>query len=179
MKIKTQYLIIIATIILVYTFGFYIAYDQDPLDIVYPSESAILDSNDFLVEFASGKLSIGSSSWEEVMKVLPDGKILGMSTIYSPANIDILLTFTEDENILCKLHITDPDIATSRNVKIGDSFSKVVECYGPNYATVSKRGDRDYFDAVYYNDENNHSIVFQVRNNVVERIVLQNEPILK
>ncbi|NLB88423.1 MAG: hypothetical protein GX790_04235 [Syntrophomonadaceae bacterium] len=179
MKMKKEYLIILITVVLVYAFGFYIANNQDPLDIVYPNEDAILDSNDFLVEFANGKLAIGSSSWEEVVQVFPEGKMLGMSTIYSPANIDALLTFTEDENILCRLHITDPSIATSRNIKTGDSFSKVVETYGPNYASVSKRGNKDDFDAVYYCKENDNSIVFQIRNNVVERIVLQNDPVIK
>lgn len=178
MKIKNQYLIIIAIVIAVYAFGFYIASNQEPLDIVYPTEDTILENNDFLVEFANGKLAIGSSSWEEVVQVFPEGKMLGMSTIYSPANIDALLTFTEDENILCILHISDPSITTSRNVKTGDTFSKVVEEYGPNYASVSKAGNKVDFDAVYGTD-NGGSIVFQVRNNVVNRIVLQNDPVLK
>lgn len=177
MKINNQYLIIIAIVGAVYAFGFYIANNQDPLEIVYPSEDTILENNDFLVEFASGTLNIGSSSWEEVVQVLPQGKMLGMSTIYSPEDIDALLTFTEEENILCKLHISDPNIVTSRNVKAGDPFSKVIEEYGPNYASVSKQGNKVDFDAVYGTD-NGNSIVFQVRNNIVNRIVLQHDPLV-
>lgn len=179
MKVKTEHLIVILTVVVVYVFGFYIANNQDPLDIVYPVEETILDSNDFLIELASGTLSIGSSTWDEVIEVLPEGKMLGMSTIYSPADIDALLTFTEDENILCKLHITDPNIVTSRNVKVGDTFDKVVESYGSNYASVARKGHSEDFDAVYYSTDNDNSIVFQIRNNVVERIILQKDPVIK
>lgn len=177
MRFKNQYLIIITIVVVVYALGFYIANNQEPLDIMYPSEDTILNNDDFLVSFPKGELEIGSSSWEVVEQVLPEGKILGMSTIYSPQNIDCLLTFTEDENMLCKLHISDASIVTNRNVKVGDEFSVVIGAYGNNYASVSKKGNKTDFDAVYGAD-NSNSIVFQVRDNKVSKIILQKDPIL-
>ena len=175
MNKRYQYLIVIMIVVVVYAFGFYIANHQDPLDIVYPDTDTILGKNDFLVDFSTGQLKIGISDWDEVVQVLPQGKMLGMSTIYSPENLDILLTFTEDENILCKLHISDSSIMTNRAIKVSDPFSKVVEAYGPNYASVSKKGDKDNFDAAYGAD-NSTSIIFQIRNNLVSKIILQRDP---
>ncbi|HZK43568.1 MAG TPA: hypothetical protein VFC73_04700 [Syntrophomonadaceae bacterium] len=178
MKKRNQYLIVIAIIVLVYSFGFYIAKNQEPLEVTYPNEDAILDNEDFMINFPDGKLAVGLSDWFEVENVLPEGKMLGMSTVYSPKDIDCLLSFTKKENILYKLHLENTDIITNRNIKTGDPFSKVIDAYGPNYSSVSKKGNKNNFDATYGAD-NNNNIVFQVRNNVVNKIILQSNPILK
>lgn len=178
MSKRQQYLIVIAIVIIVYTFGFYIANNQEPLDIVYPNENTILSSDDFLVDFAEGQVNVGCTQWNDAMQVIPQGKTLGMSTIYKPEKFDVLLTFTEHENILCKLHITDTHVATNRNVKVNDSFSKVVEAYGENYAYVAKKGEKDNFD-IAYGAEHTDCIFFQIRDNQVSKIILQKDPQLK
>ena len=95
-----------------------------------------------------------------------------MSTIYRPDNLDCLLTFTEEENILHKAHINDPGLCTSRGIKLGDSMTRVVDTYGKNYASVFESGNQKDIDMVYGYD-NNNSIVFQIRNNKVNKIILQ------
>lgn len=178
MNNRMQYLIVIAIVIIVYTFGFSIANDREPLDIVYPSQNTILSSNDFSVNFAEGQVTVGSTEWDEVMKIIPRGKTLGMSTIYKPENSDDLLSFTKHENILCKMHISDNIVSTNRGIKVSDPFSKVVEVYGIDYAYAAKKGATDNFD-IAYGAEHSDCIFFQIRDNQVSKIILQKDPQLK
>lgn len=175
MRNKYQYLIIIAIVVIVYTFGFYIANNQEPLEIIYPSENTILDDGDFIITLPQGQVKVGSSSWEEIENILPSGKILGMSTIYSSNDTDCLFTFTKHENILSKIHISDSSIETNRQIRVGDAFDKVIAAYGSNYASVSKVNNKADFDIVYGADHTS-DIFFHIRDNIVAKIILQNEP---
>jgi len=142
------------------------------LKVVYPEQPAILDNNDFSLDTGQGLLSLGVSSWDDVQQIWPQGKNLGMSTIYKPANTDLLITFTKEENILTKVHLNDDQFSTFRGIKVGDDFSLVKKAYGDNYAFIEDPGNSDNFDAVY-GEDNDNSIVFQVRNNTVSKIVIQ------
>ena len=178
MKNKYQYLIVIAIVVIVYTCGFHIAYDQEALDIIYPEEFTSLATDDFTIKSANGNIIVGNSTFEDVEKAFPNGKILGMSTIYSLGQEDCLFSFTKKENTLNKIHISNNNIATSKGIQVGDSFAKVVEAYGSNYASVSKCNNKTDFDIVY-GAEHTSNIFFHIRSETVAKIILQNEPVLK
>ncbi len=177
MKTKYQILCVIAIVVIVYTIGFYIANNQEPLEVVYPSEDTILSIDDFTVNLPQGQVIVGSFAWDEVKHILPNGKTLGRSTIYSPVDFDCLFTFSKKENILSRIHISEEEVFTSRDICIGDNFDKVVTAYGENYSSVSKVGNTKDFD-VAYGADNNSSIFFHIRDNKVNKIILQNEPSL-
>ncbi len=177
MKNKYQILCVIAIVVIVYTVGFYIANHQEPLEIVYPPEDTILSIDDFTVNLPQGQVMVGSFAWDEVKHILPNGKTLGRSTIYSPVDFDCLFTFSKKGNILSKIHISEQQVSTSRNICIGDNFDKVVTAYGENYSYVSKVGDTTNFD-VAYGADNDSSIFFHIRDNKVNKIIVKNEPSL-
>lgn len=156
--------------------GAMVAGSKEPLNIHYPEQFAVLADEDFQLTWQDHTLDIGSTPGETVMDYYPDGYMLGLSTIFSLNKDNILFTFTEDENILHRVHIENPDLPTSRGIRVGDSFESVIERYGSQYAWVDN-GQADDFDAVYGSD-NSRCIVFQVRDGLIKRIVLQNDPLL-
>ena len=169
---KKEYALIIFIVILIAGAAYYISKDHAQLQTVVSKNQVLLDEQDFLVKIDRNNLSIGTSTQDEVLKILPQGKTLGMSTIYKLESPDCLLTFNKDGKILQKLHIYSQDIPTKRGIKVGDSFALVIEKYGPNYSSVGYPGKPKDFDAVYGADNN---IVFQVRNDKVKAIILQKE----
>lgn len=148
------------------------------LNYHYPDQFLLLEDGDFKLTWQQHAVQIGSTPGEEVMKQFPQGHMLGISTIFSttPDN-SLLFTFTEKDNIVYKAHIESADLTTSRGVRAGDSFNKAIQLYGESYAWVDA-GQSEDFDAVYGSD-NSRCIVFQVRNGLIQRIVLQNDPTLK
>jgi len=165
---------VIVIVLVVYAFGFYISSRAPQIEIIYPEQDTILSEQDYQIETTNGIIIIGKSTWDEVIKVFPDWKNLGMSTIMRPANQGCLLTFSEDENILIKIHIDGTKLTSPRGIKVGDSYTKILEKYGNNFTQVKKVGqDRD-FDMIYgLNREN--SVTFKISNNIVERIIIQRE----
>lgn len=169
---KKEYALIIFFVVLIAGAAYYISQDHVKLQTVVSKNQVVLKEQDFLVKIGQNDLSIGTSTRDEVLKIFPRGKTLGMSTIYKPENSDCLLTFNRDEEILQKLHILNQDIPTNRGIKVGDPFALVTEKYGPNYSSVGRPGKPKDFDAVYGTGNN---IVFQIRNDKVEAIILQYE----
>jgi len=169
---KKEYRIVLLIVAFAAIIGFISSSHRSKLEVVYPEQNAILTDQDFRIETNNGILQIGNSCFDEVKSIFPEGQILGMSTIYKPKTLDCLLTFTEDENILHKMHINTPVLNTSRGVKVGDPFAKAVEKYGKDYAYVKLSGKAGDFDAVYGNNDN---IIFQVRKNSIVKIVLEKE----
>lgn len=169
---KKEYALIIFFVVLIAGAAYYISQDHVRLQTVIAKNQVMLDEQDFLIKIGQHNLSIGTSTRAEVLKIFPQGKTLGMSTIYKPENSDCLLTFNRDEEILQKLHIFSQDIPTNRGVKVGDSFNLVTEKYGPNYSSVGYPGKPKDYDAVYGTGNN---IIFQVRDDKVNAIILQYE----
>ncbi|MDD3267700.1 MAG: hypothetical protein PHX14_00130 [Syntrophomonadaceae bacterium] len=169
---KKEYGLVIFFVLFIASAAFFIAKDHAQLQTVVSKEQLLLGDEDFIVKVGPNDLFIGSSTREEVLKMLPRGKTLGMSTIYKPESPDCLLTFNEDEEILQKIHIYNQDIQTKRGAKVGDAFTLVTEKYGPNYSSVGYPGKAKDFDAVYGAGNN---IIFQVRDDKVKTIILQKE----
>ncbi|MDD3852100.1 MAG: hypothetical protein PHD40_00415 [Syntrophomonadaceae bacterium] len=172
---RKEFTVVIIIAVLVFIFGVYISQNQAKLVTEYPQQSIELEDTDFMFTYNNNTLKIGSSASADVLKVFPHGEILGLSTIYSPNDLDCLFTFTEHSDILHKMHISDDQIITARGAKVGESFDSVVDKYGQSYASVHKVDNLHDFDAVYGND-NNRCIVFQVRGGLVTKIILQKDP---
>lgn len=171
---KREYRSVLLLVIAIGIAAFFIARARPELQIVYPEQDTILSQEDFSVNINGQVLELGSESRDRVIEVLPEGKMLGRSTIYQLDDPYCLLTFTRDEDILVKVHIESPEIPTQRGNKVGDPFSAVQQKYGEYFTWVSKSGQEEDFDAIYGSD-NENSITFQVRQNKVSRIILQKE----
>lgn len=172
---RREVLIIIIIVAVTACLGLSVAGSRDSLNIHYPDQFAVLDDEDFQLGWRDHTVNIGSTPAETVMEYYPFGYMLGISTIFSLDKDNVLFTFTEEENILQKAHIDNPDIFTYRGIQVSDPFNLVVKQYGEQYAWVDN-GSPDDFDAVYGSD-NSRCIVFQVRDGLVKRIVLQNDPL--
>lgn len=168
--IKKEYAIVVIVIVIAAVIGLAVRFSQPGIEIVYPEQNTELAVQDFLIKTEQGDISVGVSSWEQVTALFPEGEMLGLSTIYRPAANDCLFQFTEDENILNKMHIITEYFITNRGVKVGDPFSDVEKRYGLNYATVTSNDKPDYFEAIYGGENN---IVFHIQNNNVIKIIIQ------
>ncbi|HQA49786.1 MAG: hypothetical protein ACOX6F_02085 [Syntrophomonadaceae bacterium] len=173
---RREMVIITVIITIAFALGLFVASSRDSLNIHYPDKFAVLDDADFDLAWRDHELHIGSTPGETVMEYYPFGYMLGFSTIFTLNEDHILLTFTEDENILHRAHIENPALPTYRGIRVNDPFDLVVEQYGEQYAWVDN-GNPDDFDAVYGSD-NSRCIIFQVRQGLVRRIVLQNDPLI-
>jgi hypothetical protein len=171
---RREIMVIVVIIVAVACLGLSVAGSRDKLNIHYPDQFAVLDDQDFQLDWRSHLVELGSTPGETVMKHYPYGSMLGISTIFSLNTDDILFTFTEDENILHRAHIDNPNLPTFRGIRVGDSFDVAIAKYGQQYAWVDN-GNTEDFDAVF-GDDNSRCIVFQVRQGQIVRIVLQNDP---
>ncbi|MEN6463415.1 MAG: hypothetical protein ABFC94_18860 [Syntrophomonas sp.] len=169
---KKEYMMVLVLLLLILGAGLIMSSRHSELVFKYPDHPAILNTNDFSVNTGNGILEIGKSSFADVAKLYPQGRTLGMSTVYSPKNSGCLFTFSKKSNILITIHINTNQTSTFRHITLNDSFASVVKAYGKNYARVSQKGDTANFDAVYGAES---SIVFQIRNNLVKKIIIQKE----
>lgn len=169
---RKEYMIVLVLILIAVGAGLFMSSRHNVLEYKYPDQPAILDNSDYIVNTDHGVLEVGKSSFDKVAALYPQGKTLGMSTVYAPKNSGCLFTFSKKENILIKAHISSNQALTYRNITINDPFASVVKAYGKNYARVSQKGEAADFDAVYGSE---NSIVFQVRHNLVKKIIIQRE----
>lgn len=169
MSAKKDYIIVATIFILVLTLGFFLSNRHQRLVNEYPAKLAVLETNDFLLHYDQADLLVGQASWEDVTRTYPQGKTLGMSTVYRPQGLQATFTFTKNSNILSKVDITGPGIATYRGVAVNDPFSKVVQQYGSGFIRSYLKDDPKIFDAVF---GSKHYIVFHVEDNIVKKIVL-------
>ncbi len=161
-------------VVLIFSFGFYISSSSPRVEIITPEKDTILAEQDYHVDTGNGILIMGKSSWDEVSSVYPMLKDLGMSTIFRPDRHNCLLTFTEEDNILVKIHIDGNTPASSRGVRVGDPYSLVEEHYGKYYTLIKNTGNDKDFDMVYGENRSN-SITFKIKNQRVNRIIVQRE----
>ena len=159
-------------LVLVFAFGFYISSRSPGVEISTPEKDTILSEQDYQVDTGNGILTMGKSTWDEVALVYPEGKNLGMSTIFRPKRHNCLLTFSEDENILIKMHIDGDEPASPRGVRVGDPYNLVEEGYGNDYTLIKNTGNDKDFDIVYGENRSN-SITFKIKNQRVNRIIVQ------
>lgn len=165
--IKITLLITFFTVI-----GLAVLFTQPALVVDYPENDTVLTAEDFIVRNDTGEITVGLSSWDQVIGVFPGGEILGKSTVYRPLSDNCLLQFTKEENILDKMHIYGDCLTTNRGIKIGDPFSYVEDCYGPDYVKLTREDRPEYFEALYGCD-NKNDIVFQVQDDKVVKIIIQ------
>lgn len=165
---------VVVIVVLVFAFGFYISSRSPRVEIITPEKDTILAEQDYHVDAGNGILIMGKSSWDEVSQVYPVLKDLGMSTIFRPDRHNCLLTFSEDENILIKMHIDGDEPASPRGVRVGDFYNLVEVHYGKYFTLIKNTGNDKDFDMVYGENRSN-SITFKIKNLKVNRIIVQRE----
>ena len=138
----------------------------------YPDQRSPLNSSDFVISGTDPVLQVGEADLGGVSLQFPNGKMLGRSGVYRPADNNVIFTFTRKTNILNKIDILGPGMETARAISVNDSFDKVVEKYGDGYIRSYYKSDPQTFDAVYGEE---HCIVFHVINNKVNKIVIMHE----
>jgi len=171
---KKEGLIVLVIVAMVSLGGFYVAKNATKVKIIYPPGKPLLHDSDFSVKLVNGTLTVGQTDLTEAKRLLPDGKDLGMSTVYRSNSPDCILTFNKKQTILKQLHLLSDDLPTARGVKVGDNFSQVIAAYGKNYIYTGKKINAADFEAIYQRDDH-HSIIFKVRNNRVDSIVLHED----
>lgn len=173
---KKDYIIVATIFLLVLALGFFSSNRHHRLVNEYPAKLAELETDDFLLHYDQADLLVGQASWEEVTRIYPQGKNLGMSSVYRPQGLQATFTFTKNSNILSKVDIADPGIITSRGVAVNDPFTKVVKQYGQGFIRSYLKDDPKIFDAVF---GSKHYIVFHVEDNIVKKIVLDYQTVDK
>ena len=171
---KKGYMYVAIIFVLVFALGFYISSRSPGVEISTPEKDTILSEQDYQVDTGNGILTMGKSTWDEVSSVYPQGKDLGMSTIFRPERHNCLLTFSEDENILIKMHIDGNEPASPRGVSVGDPYNLVEEHYGKYYTLIKNAGNDKDFDMLYGENRSN-SITFKIKNQRVNRIIVQRD----
>jgi hypothetical protein len=172
--LKKEFLIVIGLFAVVSILAINISNRHAQIEIVYPEHDTVLSEEDYQIDTGNGILKAGQSSWDEAQQIYPRGKELGRSTIYEPEDRQCLLTFTRNENILTIIHIDGSKLSTSRGIKKGDTADQIELEYGKNYTIVKKVVNNKDFDMIYGKNREN-SVIFQLRNDKVERIIIQRE----
>jgi hypothetical protein len=167
---EVMIVIIIAAICLLT--GLFLTWSRSDIPEITGSTQA-LDKNDFTIKIGNEKLYVGSSSWDSAAAIFPGGKTLGMSTVYSNAPDDYLLSFTNKSNVLYKADLYSPRLSTYRNVKTGMGVEQVKNIYGDNFVKISHKNSTQEYDMIYGTESNR--IVFNIKNNQVWRIVVEHE----
>lgn len=171
---KRDGLIVVMIVAVVSLGAFYVSKTATKIKVIYPEAKPVMNDSDFTVEVSDGSLTIGQTDLAEAKELLPNGRDLGMSTVYRSDSPQCILTFDKKQTQLKQLHLLSPDLKTSRGIAVGDPFSKVVAAYGKNYIYTGKAIDKKDFEAIYQRDEH-HSIIFKIRNNRVYTIVLHED----
>lgn len=171
---KKSNIYVIVLFLLVFILAFSISSRHSRVEIFYPEHDTLLSDKDYQINTGNGILNIGQSTWDEIQAIYPQGKNLGMSTVFRPDGEDCLLTCSKKENILIRIHIDGNNLSSFRSIKNGCSFDDVEKQYGKYYTCVKKVDNKKDFDMIYGKNRNN-SIVFHIRNDVVNRIIIQRE----
>jgi len=169
-----QYVFLISLVSIVIAFGLWTASRSPELEIQLPQGANTIQPDDMVITTAQGRIEVGESTSQEVAALFPSGKTLGMSTVYYDQQQGCTFTFTKLDKLKV-MHIENPALATARGIKVGDRFDPtVIQAYGPNYGFAKKPGASGDIDAAY--GDNHGGVIFQVRNNMVTKIILQKEP---
>ena len=166
---KESLVVVFIVLTVVLSFVWYSNVDTNIL-VEKPEQQTILADSDFQVPGPAGTLIVGKSTREEALKIYPEGSNLGKSGVYRPKDQDFLLTFTRKEDILNKIDIGVCDLSTAREVKVNDSFDKVIEKYRSNYTRAYEKDKPQIFDAMY--GSNQQYVLFKVEDNLVKKIVI-------
>lgn len=172
---QRQYVLVVSLVALVVAFGLWTASRAPELQVQIPHGANNIQAQDMQVATAAGVVTIGESTSQEIAALFPGGKTLGMSTVYYDQGQGCTFTFTKQLDKLKVMHIENPQLSTARGIRVGDNFDPtVIAAYGSNYGYAKKPSSNHEIDIAY--GDNDGGVIFQVRDNVVTKIVLQKEP---
>lgn len=167
---KKDYLFIILVFIGVVGFALLFSNGHQRMENQYPGKLTQLTTTDFSLGITAHPLYVGKSTGEEVLQVYPEGKTLGMSSVFQPAGQNNVFTFTKNSDVLTKVDIMGPGLITSRGIAVNDPFEKVVAAYGNGYVRSYSKNDPATFDAIYGSKQ---YLVFHVKNGIVQKIIIE------
>lgn len=171
---QKQYALLLSLVAVVVAFALWTASRAPELQIEIPQGVNVIQAADMRVTTDQGTVMVGESTSQEVAALFPAGKTLGMSTVYYDQSRGCTFTFTKLDKLKV-MHIENPALMTARGIKVGDPFDPAVtDAYGPNYGYAKKPGASGDIDAAY--GDNDGGVIFQVRDNIVTKIILQKEP---
>jgi hypothetical protein len=169
-----QYIPLLIIVAVVLAFGLWTASRSPELQIQNPLGENVITAEDMQINTERGVVVVGDSNSGQVAVQFPAGKTLGMSTVYYDQSQGCTFTFTKRDKLKV-MHIENPNIKTARGVKVGDTLDPtIIKAYGENYGYVKKPGNAKEIDIAY--GDNDGAVIFQVRDNIVTKIVLQKEP---
>lgn len=167
---KKEYLIIILIIIAATAIGLYSSMHDKPENVSRAEHSIALPASDFIVATPRGILIVGQSSWQEVKNLFPQGKQLGMSTLYRPEGQSFFFEFSKKENLLTVVQIEAPGLDTPRGIKVGDTMEQVISAYGPYYSFTTMGDASNIVDLSYGTED---KVIFKLDRKKVSKIVIQ------
>lgn len=171
---QRQYVLVLSLVAIVVAFGLWTASRAPDLQVQIPKGQNDIQSGDMQVQTSSGTVTVGESTPDEIAAQFPNGKTLGMSTVYFDQSQGCTFTFTKLDKLMV-MHIENPQLSTARGIKVGDTLEPaVIMAYGADYGYAKKPGSNQVIDVAY--GDNNGAVIFQVRDNVVTKIIIQKEP---
>lgn len=169
-----QYIPLLIIVAVVLAFGLWTASRSPELHIQKPPGDNVITAEDMKINTGQGVVAVGDSNSEQVASLFPAGKNLGMSTIYYDQSQGCTFTFTKRDKLKV-MHIENPNLSTARGIKVGDTLDPtIIKAYGVNYGYAKKPGNNRQIDVAY--GDNDGCVIFQVRDNIVTKIILQKEP---
>ncbi|MEQ8173628.1 MAG: hypothetical protein ABRQ26_01050 [Syntrophomonadaceae bacterium] len=168
---KKEFLIILVIVVMAFAVGLYSSLHDKPEYVNQSGQVMVLPPEDYVIQTGAGSVTVGRSTFQEVYSLFPDGKILGMSTIYRPTGQPFFFEFSKKENILTVIQIEEKSLATARGINVGDSLDKVIAAYGDNYSSTNMAGV-GMVDMSYGQSD---KIIFKINNQVVTKIVVQHQ----
>lgn len=166
---KKESFVVLAIVIPVVLMFALISSSAPEVVVLDPPQLTLLAEQDLVMSIPGGDVKVGSTTRDEVMTIFPNGENLGRSGMFHAAGLDLYITMSRDEEVVIRLDIADPGIATCRGIRANDSFDQVVAEYGPNYTKAYDTAAPQKFDA-YYGDE--QYVLFKVEDNVVKKILI-------
>lgn len=168
---KKDFLIVLVIVVMTFAVGLYSSLHDQPEYVKQSTQAMVLAPEDFVVQTGSGSVTAGRSTFKEISILFPDGKTLGMSTIYRPTDQPFFFEFSRKENILTVIQIEGKSLATARGINVGDSLDQVIAAYGDSYSSTNMAG-AGLVDMSYGQSD---KIIFKIDNKVVSKIVIQHQ----
>lgn len=168
---KKEFFIILVIVAMAFAVGLYSSLHDKPEYVKQSGQAMVLPPEDFVVQAGAGSVTPGRSTFQEVSSLFPDGKTLGMSTIYRPTGQPFFFEFSKKDNILTVIQIEEKSLATARGIHVGDNLDKVIAAYGDNYSSTNMAG-AGLVDMSYGQTD---KIIFKISNQVVTKIAVQHQ----
>jgi len=165
---KEYFVVVLIFLVVVIGFAIYSS-DRPQVVKIEPEKPTVLLLEDMDAFHGHDKVSVGITTRSEAEGMFPSGTNLGMSGLFRPVGDDCLFGFSKHGDILIRVDIEAPSFTTARGITAGDSFDKVVEKYGMDFAKAYEIKSPQNFDAYFGTD---NYVLFKIEDNQVKKIYI-------